>query len=169
MKFIIALFFITILAASFSVKASKYDDCVLDNMKGVTSDAAAKAIMQACYSKYKKKETSNNKSYYYKDECTRKKTFLYDIGTGSWDDDYYNSYVVTMTNNSSFRVWARFLYRKTSSSSNSFIRTNYTEWIEPNSTGVFRIPEKEIIFASEGFSYKFDVEYDDCKRVKVEY
>ncbi len=170
MKFIIATFFILILASASSAKADKYDDCILDNMKGVTSDTAAKAIMQACYSKYKKKETSNKKSYYYKDECTRKTTSKYDIGKGKWDDDYYQSFVVTMTNNSPFRVWAIFMYKKTSSSSSSsYIKTNYGQWIQPNSTGVFRIPEKEIIFANEGFSYNFDVTYDDCKKVKVEY
>jgi hypothetical protein len=35
---------------------SNYDECVLDSMKGVTSDLAARAIMRSCSEKFPKKK-----------------------------------------------------------------------------------------------------------------
>lgn len=150
--------------------ANNYDDCILENMKDVNSDTAAKAIIQACNNKYKKKENSSTKKYYYKDECTRKKTTNYDF-EGEFKDINYNRYfVVTVTNKNSFRVYARFEYRKQDSNSkDSFIKTNYGTWVPANSTSIIKIPKDNILYANEGFTYSFDVSYDYCTKVKVEY
>jgi len=40
--------------------ASNFDDCVLDSMKGVTSDIAARSIYQSCRQKFPEKQVKNN-------------------------------------------------------------------------------------------------------------
>lgn len=39
---------------------SNFDDCVLDSMKGVTSDVAARSIYQSCRQKFPEKQVKNN-------------------------------------------------------------------------------------------------------------
>lgn len=38
---------------------SSYDECVLDSMKGVTSDMAARAVVQSCRNKFPKKSPTD--------------------------------------------------------------------------------------------------------------
>ena len=168
MKYLLS-FFIFIILFSVPSKADEYDLCILKNMKGVTSDAAAKSIERACYNLYKKEESSKKK-YYFKDVCTRKENYNYDLGDAKWDDEYFQNFVVTITNKNSFTVWAQFLYAKKGSKLDSdFIASGDGGNVFPNSTGVFKIREDKIIYADEGFTYKFKVTYEDCKKVKVEY
>ena len=168
MKFIIALFFITILAASFSVKASKYDDCVLDNMKGVTSDAAAKAIMQACYNKYSKK--TDKKETYYKTVCKDYKTQSgkhLDLGDAFWEGDYI---VVTLGNKMRHTIYATFLYTEASANSlNAGIPLyQYSKYIQPGKTAVFKIHKENIHLQIKDINYGFEASYEVCNKVKVQ-
>ena len=170
MKFIIALFFITILAASFSVKASKYDDCVLDNMKGVTSDAAAKAIMQACYNKYSKK--TDTKKTYYQTVCKDYKTQSgkdLDLGDSFWEGDYI---VMTLGNKMSHTIYATFLYADASAKSlkGAIPLYQYSKYIQPRKTAVFKIHKRDIhLYAQDKqISYGFEASYEVCNKVKVQ-
>jgi L-cysteine desulfidase len=48
-----------------------YDECVLENMKGVSTDTAARLVANSCHEKFKEKEVDNfvknNRILYYKD------------------------------------------------------------------------------------------------------
>lgn len=71
-------FFLFFLSLTASANAglfgpSTYEECVLENMKGVSSDVAADAVKRACRSKYSKKSNSQNYIYYKKCEDLAKK------------------------------------------------------------------------------------------------
>lgn len=50
---LLLLFVSTVAQAQFGLFGPKsYDDCILENMRGVTSDAAARAIVYSCHQKF---------------------------------------------------------------------------------------------------------------------
>ena len=78
---------------------SDYDECIIEGMQGITSDAAAQAVQMACYSKFSKSRSSKPRVDY-EGTCL----FLYSLDSGmkrltqrEWDrlDSYgYASTVV---------------------------------------------------------------------------
>ena len=113
MKYFLGICLLLTSLISSPVYSGSYDDCILKNMKGVTSDNAANAIARACYNKHKKNEKkSTEKKYYYKEVCTTYKTSLLKMGKAEWDDEYYKSLVLPVTNKSANRVWVKFYYAK---------------------------------------------------------
>nr|VFJ44874.1 MAG: hypothetical protein BECKFM1743C_GA0114222_100178 [Candidatus Kentron sp. FM]VFJ61227.1 MAG: hypothetical protein BECKFM1743A_GA0114220_102808 [Candidatus Kentron sp. FM]VFK11441.1 MAG: hypothetical protein BECKFM1743B_GA0114221_101828 [Candidatus Kentron sp. FM] len=61
----LALIIITsLLSFETTLAANNYDECILENMRGVTSDVAAKAIMRSCRNKFDSKwETHTTVTY----------------------------------------------------------------------------------------------------------
>ena len=171
MKYFLGICLLITTLISSALYSDAYDDCILKNMKGVTSDNAANAIVSACYNKHKKKDTSKNteKKFYYKEVCTNHKANL-SMGDGEWDDSYYSNFIVPVTNNSSGQAWVNFYYAKKGSSENKdFILAGRGIYISANSTGVLKISEDDIIYSDKGFTYMVKGTYESCKTVKTEY
>ncbi len=168
MKYFFGIFLLIISLISHPLYSDAYDDCIIKNMKGVTSDSAANAIARACYNKHKKNEKKSNETqYYYKEICTTYNANL-DMGDLVWDDNYIQNVIVPVTNKSTHRAWVKFYYAKPGSTDDKdFIQAGSGVNIEPSSTNVLKIRVDDIIY-SERFTYKVKGSYEICKNHKVQ-
>lgn len=164
MKYFLGICLLITSLISSPVYSDAYDDCILKNMKGVTSDSAANAIVKACYNKHKKSKSTEKKSYY-KTVCNDVTTTLQGNGQDSyWDNGYF---VVTVSNTSLPTVWAIFQYRDTNNTKDlTMITAGNGQYVSKNSKKVFRIPERDIIYDS--FTWNFRATYESCRQIKVQ-
>ena len=63
---LLMLFSTNIFAWGFIFEPKNYDDCILENIKGVTSDVGARLVYQSCFTKFKEKIVDNNLKHRWK-------------------------------------------------------------------------------------------------------
>lgn len=105
---IIAVFFVLCSSANAGIFGpSNFEECILDQMKGIKSDAAANAVTYACRAKFPAKETpkSEQKRYGYPRidlwDRTQKEDIVTQVTTSkTYRNNEYGGSVITVTNKS---------------------------------------------------------------------
>ncbi len=113
---------------------NNFDDCILQSMKGVTSDAAARAIYQSCQQKFPQKKVKQNTRNLSADELVNI------AGRGGLSQDYFSGQLLNQNRNTTI---TQITISITSVIGKKTVTNFYNEDVEikPNSTGsvFFRI------------------------------
>ena len=113
---------------------NNFDDCILQSMKGVTSDAAARAIYQSCQQKFSQKKVKQNTRNLSADELDNIS------GRGGPYQDYFSGQLLNQNRNTTI---TQITISITSVIGKKTVTNFYNEDVEikPNSTGkvFFRI------------------------------
>lgn len=128
---------------------SDYDECILDSMKGVTSDVAAAAIIQSCRGEFPKKPKEKPKTTALsREEVSRL--------TGSAGIEYGNSFGGNIYNGNEKVTISKISLRVTTTSGGAGVSRTYTDDvnISPKTTGSFSF---KILKGDRGADYSWHI------------
>lgn len=169
------IFFLANTANAWTLFGPKnFEDCVLGNMKGVSSDTAAGAIRSACRKKFPQESvqsspTTNSRSGYPRvdiwDKPYNSKIFS-NIKIGSTKYNQYNSYEILVTNKTNINITGIYIGVPANKNTCSIEKSDYIEIYEcsvdinPNTTktAFCQMPRTTICISGIKAAFETDVD-----------